>query len=44
MAEIEVNGRRYRLPSQPTVVICFDGCDPAYLDPPGSMSSVRNHP
>jgi phosphonoacetate hydrolase len=32
MAEIEVNGRPYRLPQQPTVVICFDGCDPVYLD------------
>lgn len=29
---LEVNGRLYRWPSQPTVVVCFDGCDPAYLD------------
>ncbi|HEY2019862.1 phosphonoacetate hydrolase [Paraburkholderia sp.] len=29
---IEVNGRRYRLPSQPTVVICVDGCEFAYLE------------
>jgi phosphonoacetate hydrolase len=29
---IEVNGRRLRWPRQPTVVICFDGCDPAYLE------------
>jgi phosphonoacetate hydrolase len=29
--EIEVNGRRYRVPGRPVVVICFDGCDPAYL-------------
>jgi phosphonoacetate hydrolase len=29
---IEVNGRRYRLPSQPTVVVCVDGCAPDYLD------------
>ena len=31
MAGIEVNGRRYRLPERPTVVVCFDGCDPAYI-------------
>ncbi|MGF6542664.1 phosphonoacetate hydrolase [Paraburkholderia youngii] len=29
---IEVNGRSYRLPSQPTVVVCVDGCEFAYLD------------
>ncbi len=29
---IEVNGRRYRLPAQPTVVVCVDGCEFAYLD------------
>ncbi|MCC8405861.1 phosphonoacetate hydrolase [Paraburkholderia sp. MMS20-SJTN17] len=29
---IEVNGRSYRLPSQPTVVVCVDGCESAYLD------------
>jgi phosphonoacetate hydrolase len=29
---IELNGRSYRLPTQPTVVICADGFDPAYLD------------
>jgi phosphonoacetate hydrolase len=29
---IELNGRRYRKPQRPTVVICVDGCDPAYLD------------
>jgi phosphonoacetate hydrolase len=27
-----VNGRSYAWPSRPTVVICFDGCDPAYLE------------
>jgi len=33
MAEtIELNGRRYRKPQRPTVVICVDGCDPEYLD------------
>src|SRR5215468_2891457 len=33
MAEaIELNGRRYRTPQRPTVVICVDGCDPEYLE------------
>src|SRR5437763_6369028 len=29
---IELNGRKYRLPSRPVVVICASGFDPAYLD------------
>src|SRR6516164_4723765 len=29
---IELNGRRYRKPQRPTVVICIDGCDPEYLE------------
>jgi phosphonoacetate hydrolase len=32
MTDIELNGRQYRLPTRPTVVICADGCDPAYLE------------
>jgi phosphonoacetate hydrolase len=28
---IEVNGRRYRLAHQPTVVVCIDGCEPDYI-------------
>ena len=28
---LEVNGRRYALPAQPTVVVCVDGCEPDYL-------------
>jgi phosphonoacetate hydrolase len=28
---ITVNGRRYRAPTQPTVVVCVDGCEPDYL-------------
>jgi phosphonoacetate hydrolase len=32
MAEVSVNGRRYRAPDRPAVVICFDGCDPAYIE------------
>jgi phosphonoacetate hydrolase len=29
---VAVNGRDYRRPRQPTVVITIDGCQPAYLD------------
>jgi phosphonoacetate hydrolase len=32
MTTVEVNGRSYRTPERPTVVICFDGCDPAYIE------------
>jgi phosphonoacetate hydrolase len=28
---LEVNGRRYAVPKQPTVVICVDGCEPDYI-------------
>ncbi len=28
---ITVNGRSYRAPAQPTVVVCVDGCEPEYL-------------
>ena len=28
---IEVNGRNYRRPTVPTVVVCVDGCEPDYL-------------
>jgi phosphonoacetate hydrolase len=28
---INVNGREYQWPNQPTVVVCIDGCEPAYL-------------
>ncbi len=28
---LEVNGRRYADPKQPTVVICVDGCEPDYI-------------
>jgi phosphonoacetate hydrolase len=31
MREIEVNGRGYRLPGQPSVVVCVDGCEPDYI-------------
>lgn len=29
---VTVNAREYRLPTQPTLVITIDGCDPRYLD------------
>src|SRR5580658_6050697 len=32
MEPIVLNGRIYRRPTRPTVVICADGCDPAYLE------------
>ncbi len=32
MNTIELHERQYRLPTRPTVVICADGCDPAYID------------
>jgi len=32
MEPIVLNGRTYRRPTRPIVVICADGCDPAYLD------------
>lgn len=28
---LNVNNRKYKLPSQPTVVVCVDGCEPDYL-------------
>ncbi|MBX9591974.1 MAG: phosphonoacetate hydrolase [Hyphomonadaceae bacterium] len=31
MTMVEVNGRSYRVPERPTVVVCFDGCDPDYI-------------
>ncbi len=30
--EIAVNGRRYRLPKQPVVVVCIDGSEPGYIE------------
>lgn len=31
-APLLINGRSYRFPARPVVVICFDGCDPEYID------------
>ena len=30
--DIAVNGRRYRLPQQPVVVVCIDGSEPGYIE------------
>ena len=32
VGEIAVNGRRYRLPKQPVVVVCIDGSEPGYIE------------
>ncbi|KAF2451762.1 Phosphonoacetate hydrolase, partial [Karstenula rhodostoma CBS 690.94] len=32
VSSITLHGRKYALPTQPTVVICVDGFDPKYLD------------
>ena len=31
-APVTVNGRSYRFPERPAVVVCVDGCEPAYVD------------
>jgi len=31
-AAVEVNGRRYRWPERPLVVVCVDGCEPDYVN------------
>ncbi len=31
MNTVSVNGRTYRVPTSPTVVVCVDGCEPDYL-------------
>jgi phosphonoacetate hydrolase len=30
-SSLDVNGRRYRAPQRPLVVVCVDGCEPDYL-------------
>jgi len=32
ISEVTVNGRRYRLPKRPTVVVCIDGSEPGYIE------------
>jgi phosphonoacetate hydrolase len=31
-ADVHVNGRRYRWPKAPTVVVCIDGSEPGYIE------------
>jgi phosphonoacetate hydrolase len=31
MGRVEANGRTYRLPERPCVVVCVDGCEPDYI-------------
>ncbi|HEX8164850.1 MAG TPA: phosphonoacetate hydrolase [Beijerinckiaceae bacterium] len=31
-ATVEANGRRYRFPQAPTVVVCLDGSEPGYIE------------
>jgi phosphonoacetate hydrolase len=37
---VSVNGRDYLWPVRPTVVICFDGCDPAYLEAARNINAI----
>jgi phosphonoacetate hydrolase len=39
VSRIEVNGRIYRLPEQPSVVVCVDGCEPDYI----AQAVARGH-
>ena len=32
IGDVTVNGRSYRLPKQPTVVVCIDGSEPGYIE------------
>src|SRR5918997_4969476 len=32
IADVQVNGRRYRWPKAPTVVVCIDGSEPGYIE------------
>ena len=41
-ATLMVNGNRYRRPEQPTVVVCIDGGDPAYLEHGVSTGIIPN--
>ncbi len=37
-----INGRSYQHPSQPVVVVCFDGCDPEYIAAAKAAGVVPN--
>jgi phosphonoacetate hydrolase len=37
---VTVNGRSYAWPTQPAVVVCFDGCDPAYIEAASAAGAI----
>ena len=39
-AEISVNGRSYRWPRRPVVVVCIDGSEPAYIERAVAMGAM----
>jgi len=39
-SSLDVNGRHYSWPARTTVVICFDGCDPAYLHAARAVNAI----
>jgi phosphonoacetate hydrolase len=38
---VSVNGRDYRFPKTPTVVVCIDGSEPGYIDARSTPVSRR---
>ena len=32
IASVTVNGRTYRAPQRPLVIVCVDGCEPDYIN------------
>ncbi|MBC8747560.1 MULTISPECIES: alkaline phosphatase family protein [Paraburkholderia] len=40
--ELSINGRDYRFPSLPVVVICLDGSEPAYIDEAAKAGHAPN--
>ena len=39
-SSVSVNGRTYAWPKHPSVVICFDGCDPAYIEAASAAGAI----
>jgi len=37
---VRVNGRAYAWPKHPAVVICFDGCDPTYIESASAAGAI----
>jgi phosphonoacetate hydrolase len=37
---LEVNGRFYEWPTRPVVAVCFDGCDPAYIEAASRANAI----